>query len=102
MGNCIQIIAPDGYEQLVADEPYHFLRNHADSKRVFLVYFEGYGTTQPKATLFSMERDLFELGLQKEALIRGRRQLAWPVDDNYLGRQDLNREGSEARVTVIS
>ena len=32
----------------------------------------------------------------------GRRQLAWPVDDNYLGRQDLNREGSEARVTVIS
>jgi len=32
----------------------------------------------------------------------GRRQLTWPVDDNYLGRQDLNREGSEARVTVIS
>jgi len=32
----------------------------------------------------------------------GRRQLAWPVDDNYLVRLDLSREGPEARVTVIS
>jgi hypothetical protein len=37
----------------------------------------------------------------KRALL-GRRQLPWPVDDNYLGRFDLSREGPEARATVIS
>ncbi len=31
-----------------------------------------------------------------------RRQLAWPVDDNYLGRLDLHRDGPEAGVTVNS
>ena len=31
-----------------------------------------------------------------------RRQLAWPVGDNYLGRLDLHRDGPEAGVTVNS
>jgi hypothetical protein len=37
-----------------------------------------------------------------EAEAASRRQLAWPVDDNYLGRLDLHRDGPEAGVTVNS
>lgn len=70
MGKCIQIIAPYGYKQLVANEPYHFLRNHGDSRRVFLVHFEGYEMAKPSATLFSIDRGQFESGLHEELLAR--------------------------------
>lgn len=70
MGKCIEVIAPNGYEQLVANEPYHFLRNHGETRRVFLVHFEGYAMAPPKATLFSIDRGKFEIGLNEELLVR--------------------------------
>jgi phage replication initiation protein len=54
--------------------------------------------TVQKAARISLERATENL----RHLGGSRRQLAWPVDDNYLGRLDLHREGPEAGVTVNS
>lgn len=67
-----RIVAPQGFKQLVANEPYYFLRNHAPSGRVFLVHFAGRGTDEPRARLLTLGGQEFaeQLSPSVQGLIR--------------------------------
>lgn len=55
-----QIVSPFGLQQMVQGQPYHFLKSHAASGRVFLVLFEGVENITPRAHIFSINRFTFE------------------------------------------
>lgn len=73
-----QLIAPDGFLQLVKGEKYHFLKSNATNRRVFLVCFEGEGAYRPKAHLIVMSRGEFEGALVAEKIISASAQSSLP------------------------
>lgn len=65
-----QIIAPEGWGQLIKGIAYHFLRSDARRERVLLVQFEtGENFTNPKAHLIVVPRPVFEEGAGSDQII---------------------------------
>lgn len=74
-----QLAAPEGFDQLVQDLTYHFLKSDAVNRRVLLVHFAvAKSFEKTKAQLIVMTRDRFETGITDEMIVPLTTQSALP------------------------
>lgn len=65
-----QIVAPEGFDQLVQDVTYYFLKSDKTKPRVLLVHFAvAKAFEKTKAHLLVMNRDRFEAGISDEKIV---------------------------------
>lgn len=75
-----QIFAPEGWSNLPANVVFHFLYSDSRCKRVLLVLFStGKNLSNPKASILTMERHVFEEGRMLEMIIPVEEQAQLPI-----------------------
>lgn len=73
-----QIVAAEGYQVLLKDVIYHFLKNDYMLNKVFLAVFGGYANTKPTAELLVVNRNQFETGVAEGKIQVCAEQLKMP------------------------
>lgn len=91
---CHVIRAPEGFEGLLKDEHYYFLKS-APNGRVYFVHFEGHENNKPRATLIWIDRKELETAITSGLIVRERGGYLPPwlseLEGQSLAELDANR-----------
>lgn len=108
----VQLVAPQGFDQMEAGRTYHFLRSDAQRERVLMVYFVQRAmvrskkarrpkkwTPLPVPILIGLRRARFEEGLINGAIVEAPEQSALPPWQTGLTGKDLLRYDAQERTS---
>lgn len=80
-----QLVAPDGFHELVKGRVYHFIGRFGEENRVFLSFFD----EKPGAYLVAMDSEVFEVGADSLQIVPAENQVALPPWLNGYANRDL-------------